>query len=80
MTTCIIEIMKKINATKFKEQSLSIMDNLPEDGLIITKRGRPIAKITPLYSESSSLIGALRDKIKIKGNIFFTGVKWDAEP
>jgi prevent-host-death family protein len=72
--------MKKIAAAKFKEQCLSILDSVDEDGVVITKRGRPVAKLIPIRAESASLIGALKGKLKVKGNILTTGVKWNAQP
>jgi prevent-host-death family protein len=71
--------MKKINASKFKEQSLSILDNLDPEGIIITKHGRPVAKLIPIQERSANLIGALKGKIRIVGDIMSTGRKWDAE-
>lgn len=71
--------MKKINASKFKEQSLSILDNLSPEGIIITKHGKPVAKLIPIEQPSSALIGSLKKKIKIKGDIFSSGVRWNAE-
>jgi antitoxin (DNA-binding transcriptional repressor) of toxin-antitoxin stability system len=46
---------------------------------VITKRGKPVAKLIPLPSDSASLIGSLKDKLEIKGEIFSTGLSWDAE-
>lgn len=71
--------MKKINASKFKEQSLSILDNLDAEGIIITKHGKPVAKLLPIQEQSANLIGALKGKIKVKGDIMSTGIKWNAE-
>jgi prevent-host-death family protein len=71
--------MKQMAAAKFKEHCLSILDEVDEEGLVITKRGKPVAKLIPIRAESASLIGSLKGKVKIKGNIFSTGVKWDAQ-
>jgi prevent-host-death family protein len=71
--------MKQIAAAKFKEQCLSLLDHVGPEGIVITKRGKPVARLIPITNDSASLIGSLRDKIKIKGDIFSTGVKWDAE-
>lgn len=71
--------MKQIAAAKFKEQCLSILDEVDEDGIVITKRGKPVAKLIPIRAESSSLIGSLAGKVIIKGDILSTGVAWDAE-
>jgi prevent-host-death family protein len=71
--------MKQIAAAKFKEQCLSLLDEVDEEGLVITKRGKPVAKLIPIRAESASLIGSLRGKLKIKGDIHSTGAKWDAQ-
>jgi prevent-host-death family protein len=71
--------MKEIAAAKFKEQCLSILDEVDEDGIVITKRGKPVAKLIPIRAESASLIGSLKGKVKIKGDILSTGIAWDAQ-
>ena len=72
--------MKQIAAAEFKERCLALLDAVDPDGIVITKRGKPVAKLIPFASDSASLIGALTGKLTIKGNIFSTGAKWDAEP
>ena len=71
--------MREIAAAKFKEHVLSILDEVDEEGIIITKRGKPVAKLIPIRAESASLIGSLKGKIKIKGDILSTGARWDAQ-
>jgi prevent-host-death family protein len=71
--------MRRIPAAKFKEQCLSILDRVDPEGIIITKHGKPVATLLPVASQSASLIGSMKGKIKIKGNIFSTGLKWNAE-
>ncbi|MBV9802574.1 MAG: type II toxin-antitoxin system Phd/YefM family antitoxin [Solirubrobacterales bacterium] len=72
--------MKQIGAAKFKEQCLAILDEIDQEGIVITKRGRPVAKLIPIEAESSELIGSLREQIEIHGEILSTGVGWDAQP
>ena len=71
--------MKKIGAAKFKEQCLSLIDEVGSEGLVITKHGRPVATLMPFGADSKRLIGALATKVRIKGNNLSTGVKWHAE-
>ncbi len=71
--------MKEIGAAKFKEQCLALLDHLDADGLIITKRGKPVARLLPYDSQGADLIGSLRHKLKIRGNVFTTGLHWDAD-
>jgi len=71
--------MKTIGASRFKEQCLALLDRLGPDGLVITKHGRPVARVLPYEQDPASLIGSLRNELKIKGDIMATGVRWDAE-
>ena len=71
--------MKQIGAAQFKEHCLSLLDQVDQEGIVITKRGRPVAKLIPFASDSAGLIGSLKHKLKIKGGILRTGVRWDAE-
>jgi antitoxin (DNA-binding transcriptional repressor) of toxin-antitoxin stability system len=71
--------MVRIGAAKFKQQCLSILDDLEAEGVVVTKHGRPVALVTPYPRTCSDLIGALRDKIAIHGDILSTGEKWDAD-
>ena len=72
--------MKRIAAAKFKETCLALLDEVDAEGIVITKHGKPVAKLIPYGTESSSLIGSLAGKIRIRGDVFSTGVRWDAEP
>jgi len=71
--------MKTIGVTEFKQRCLALLDRLGPDGLVITKHGRPVARVIPVDSESSSLIGRFAGQIEIKGDIESTGTAWDAE-
>jgi prevent-host-death family protein len=72
-------VMKWIAAAKFKEQCLSLLDEVDPDGMVITKRGKPVAKLIPYASDSASLIGSLTGKLEVRGEIVSTGLDWDAE-
>jgi prevent-host-death family protein len=74
-----LKAMQQINASKFKEQCLSLLDDLSAEGIVITKRGKPVAKVIPIGSGCAALIGSMKGKLKIKGNLLSTGVRWDAE-
>jgi prevent-host-death family protein len=71
--------MKQIPAARFKEQCLSILDHVDEEGIVITKRGKPVAKLIPIRTESAELIGKLRGRVKVKGDVLSTGLGWNAE-
>lgn len=71
--------MKRIAAAKFKESCLALLDEVDAEGIVITKHGKPVAKLIPYATESSSLIGSLSKKLKVKGDILSTGEAWHAE-
>ena len=71
--------MKTIGAAKFKAQCLALLDNLDQDGLVVTKRGKPVARLLPFERQHAELIGSLRSKVEIQGDILSTGTDWDAD-
>ena len=79
MTCRKIHTVKSIPAAKFKAQCLSLLDRVGPEGIVITKHGKPVAKLVPVGVESSALIGRFKGKIRIKGDILSTGLRWDAE-
>ena len=71
---------KTISASEFKAKCLQIFDELGAEGIVVEKRGKPIAKVTPIgTADNSGLIGSMKGLIKVSGDIFSTGVKWNAE-
>lgn len=72
--------MKQIAAARFKERCLALLDEVDQDGIVITKRGKPVARLMPFSTDSASLIGSLAGKVQIKGDILSTGLDWHAQP
>ena len=72
--------VKTINASDFKARCLKILDELEPAGVLILKRGKPVARVIPVTDRNPlQLVGSLKGKIKIKGNILSTGMKWNAQ-
>ena len=71
--------MKQMSASKFKEQCLALLDRVNPEGITVTKRAKPVAKLIPYGADSADLIGSLKGKLRIKGEVLSTGIKWDAE-
>ncbi|MCA1588836.1 MAG: type II toxin-antitoxin system prevent-host-death family antitoxin [Acidobacteria bacterium] len=72
--------VKTISASEFKAKCLKIFDELEGEGIVVEKRGKPIARVIPFRPvDNSGLIGSMKGAIKIKGDIFSTGIKWNAE-
>ena len=63
--------MKEIAAGKFKVQCLAIMDRVQKTGepVLITKRGKPVAKLVPAPSSPDDIFGYMKGKVKIIGDI-----------
>ncbi len=66
--------MKTIPAGKFKAQCLAIMDEVQakRQAVVITKRGKPVAKLVPVTEEKKDdIFGFMKGKgtIEIKGDI-----------
>jgi hypothetical protein len=38
-------IMRELSITEFRRQCLSLLEDLPEEGLVITKHGPPVARV-----------------------------------
>jgi prevent-host-death family protein len=71
---------KVINASELKAKCLKILDELEPSGILIVKRGKPVARLIPVSDRNASqLVGSLKGKIKIKGNILSTGIDWNAQ-
>ncbi|HTR78928.1 MAG TPA: type II toxin-antitoxin system prevent-host-death family antitoxin [Gemmatimonadaceae bacterium] len=70
--------MKTMGVAKFKEQCLALLDSLDADGIVVTKHGRPVAKVIPIERATADLIGSLRGKIVVHGDLTTTGVVWNA--
>jgi antitoxin (DNA-binding transcriptional repressor) of toxin-antitoxin stability system len=49
-----------------------------ERRIVITKDGKPVAKDVPIESGCAHLIGVLKGKIRVQGDVFSTGLEWDA--
>jgi len=72
-------VAKRIGAAKFKEQCLALLDSVGPEGIVITKHGKPVARLVSVNAESGELIGALQDKIAVKGDLLSTDLEWDAQ-
>jgi prevent-host-death family protein len=75
--------MKTIAAGQFKARCLRLMDEVraTREPVLITKKGRPVAKLVPAESQAEDIFGCLRDEIKIVGDIESPVVPledWDA--
>jgi prevent-host-death family protein len=63
--------MKEVAAGTFKAQCLAIMDKVSQTGepVLITKRGKPVAKLVPAEKPADDIFGYMAGKVKIVGDI-----------
>ena len=65
--------MKTMAAGKFKVHCLAVMDEVASkrESVVITKRGKPVAKLVPVEKEKDDIFGFFNGKgtIEIKGDI-----------
>jgi prevent-host-death family protein len=62
---------KTIPAGQFKVHCLAIMDEVQakRQAVIITKRGKPVAKLVPVEKAKDDIFGFFKGKISIHGDI-----------
>jgi antitoxin (DNA-binding transcriptional repressor) of toxin-antitoxin stability system len=71
--------MKSVNVSVSRKRCVTLLDELPPDGNVIARRGKPIARVTRVRKNNADLIGSMAGMLEIRGDIFSTGEKWDAE-
>jgi len=72
--------MKAIAAGKFKNVCLKMLDDVAvtKTAVVITKRGRPVAKLVP-YIQPAKQRGLAGSVVKEVGDPFGTEERWDAD-
>jgi len=63
--------MKKIAAAAFKAKCLTLMEQVrsTKQPLLITKRGKPVAKLVPVDTGEDNFIGRLKGVFRVVGDI-----------
>ena len=70
----------KISVSDFRQKCLALMDDLPAEGVLITKHGQPVAKIVPVDCSPAALIGCAPNLATDPADdLLSTGIRWDAE-
>ena len=73
---------RTIKASEFKAKCLKLMDEVAENGeeIVITKNGKPVAKLTAFRERPKTLFGIDKDRLKILDDIISPiDVEWEAE-
>lgn len=70
-----------VPAGEFKQRCLALLDEVAETGvpIVVTKRGRPVARVVPIAATKPVFGGSLRSLTEHDEELFSTGEPWDAE-
>lgn len=70
-------VMKTMGAAEFKARCLQLMDEVGPEGILITKRGKPVARLLPAEERhgNADLIGILEGRVFLndEDDLFSTG-------
>jgi prevent-host-death family protein len=63
--------MKKMAAGAFKTNCLAVMDEVQakHETVVITKHGKPVAKLVPVNAEADEIYDFLKGKGAVKGDV-----------
>jgi prevent-host-death family protein len=63
--------MKSMPAGKFKTKCLAVMDEVQakRESIVITKHGKPVAKLVPVAAPDDDLCGLFQGKVGIVGDV-----------
>jgi prevent-host-death family protein len=71
-----------ISAAEFKARCLAIMEEVREGGgeYVITKRGKPVARLVPMPVERRPLFGSMKGTVRFLGDIVSPlDIPWEAQ-
>jgi prevent-host-death family protein len=68
--------MKRMAAGLFKAQCLAVMDEVQakREAVLITKHGKPVAKLVPAREETDEIYNFLRGKGTITGDVISAAI------
>ncbi len=75
-------MVDRIAAGEFKAKCLHLLDEVQRNRkeILITKRGRPVARLLPAEENVAPVFGRMKGTVEILGDIVApTGEKWDAD-
>jgi prevent-host-death family protein len=72
---------KEIAAGEFKAKCLQLMDSVQKTKMpiIITKRGKPVAKLIPIDGDVNDFFGCMKGSVRVVGDIVSPiAIDWEA--
>ena len=72
-----------IGAWEFRAKCLALLDEVQQTRkeYVITKRGKPVARLVPIEptKKPEALFGRMKATVRIHGDISSTGERWEAD-
>lgn len=70
-----------VSVTEFKAKCLGLLDRVAREGreVVVTKHGRPVAKVTAVRQKRPTLRGSWSGTVRIRGDIVHFSVAEDWE-
>jgi prevent-host-death family protein len=75
-------VRNEIPAGEFKAKCLKLLDEVQQQRrqIVITKRGKPVARLMPLVEDLPDIFGRMKGTVEILGDIVSpTGEIWNAD-
>jgi len=71
-----------VPASEFKQHCLALLDRVAETGIpiVVTERGRLVARVAPIESPRNEFDGSLRVLTEDDEELYTTGDIWEVEP
>jgi prevent-host-death family protein len=62
---------KSMSAAEFKATCLEVLDRVASTGhtVVVTKRGKPVAQVTPMVKKPRNIVGSMKGDVEILGDI-----------
>ena len=60
-----------LSAAEFKATCLEVLDRVARTGrgVVVTKRGKPVARVVPLVNRPDQIVGAMKGTVDVRGDI-----------
>ncbi len=72
--------MQEITVSVFRKKCLALMDHIPDEGILITRHGHPVAKLVPAGESYLDLMGSIPGLVVDRNDdLFSPGIEWNAE-
>jgi prevent-host-death family protein len=70
MMLTMLPVPKVVQAGEFKAKCLELMDSVAKSGavVVITKRGKPVAQLSPVVTKPATLVGYRGEQIEFVGD------------